>query len=766
MKGNEYLQVAIGRCPTSNPGTHHYLHEDFDFWMPEFLRDDFEEHKETKSVQDWVENRARFWGVLMEPMGWRPLSIERADKPLTYAVRRVDEAIERFASLVERPKAYVGRTCYDLGDEAPPGHAFDGTMLQQPYLQETAHLSSDRVVQVWLWDENALSFHRAWETNSGRMGAYSDSEATHRRRCRGNWVLVKELDVFDIERYDRWNQHLPMLPAAVDDSTTAIEAVPFIMSDGNTALSHVPKSELVSAKMHLALLAARLKGQMEKLDGSIDILRTELHAREKRLLLYELYLGRYSDIVDIALGEPAPDDVPVSIRQRVLYMDRELAYERRDLDFTMNNIGQFDDWLARPGRIDRILPEQKGIVCLRIKKEPALDTENKDHFHCFVMRNGQRIHRAWVPLNSMYDMLLPAADLFETMLEQQFESELRSGGHFRTTPEYEAWSEANERNEQRRRQEEFAAMGVLQEAWGERFIPGPIEAIGPEPERRYHGSDEPLAGDEREEREADARREALRRTAEHYREQAHTSFQAMLYVQGLFDRTHLFGELKGKVDLFGEASPHVRCIYDKSGLLLGDNTTAQEFQAFVQRIRTNVEKGDRVLTWARARRRSYRRDGPGWFEYQKWFVAEVVSRRGDAVSVIRPAGSRFDDSGWRKMVKITREHEHFMPIDLPDEAWRFAADRELSEAAAERIGNEQSGARNDMAMLLAALKEGGKASPHDEPEEGKSDIEDGYLPEDGWERIPKSKKRRGEKTVEGASSVPGSEDADSDDDEE
>lgn len=145
----------------------------------------------------------------------------------------------------------------------------------------------------------------------------------------------------------------------------------------------------------------------------LERLSSALEKVDDRIFTIELYAGISETVKQIAKGSPAKIDEPICIRQLMLFMDEEclVDYNSGGLDF--ENLNGFDRWIAKAKNRDRILPEKRGIVAFRVRRN------NKDYgpsnsFHEMIMkvlknmenyktylliRNGYNLYRIATPLD-------------------------------------------------------------------------------------------------------------------------------------------------------------------------------------------------------------------------------------------------------------------------------------------------------------------------------------------------------------------------------
>lgn len=157
------------------------------------------------------------------------------------------------------------------------------------------------------------------------------------------------------------------------------------------------KRELDKIKRELGLIVEDFKNKVEKINKVIHTI--------------ELYLGIKEDIVQIQQGENAPIESPICFRQEVLFMDEEMGDPREEeggqgIDF--RNIEDFDDWLTDREHYKLIIPEDKGVVVLRVRRNKKRYSDNpfinlmmnEKNFKTYIfIRNGDNLYRIWADMN-------------------------------------------------------------------------------------------------------------------------------------------------------------------------------------------------------------------------------------------------------------------------------------------------------------------------------------------------------------------------------
>ena len=139
----------------------------------------------------------------------------------------------------------------------------------------------------------------------------------------------------------------------------------------------------------------------------LNSIKEALGLVEDRIFTIELYCGLLETVEKIADGEPAPIETPIVIRQQMLYMDEETLFDYESGGMDFKKIEKFDEWVVKSDNLNRILPEQRGIVALRVRRERKDYGEAQDiatawaHFQWseankqtyLLIRNGQNVYR-------------------------------------------------------------------------------------------------------------------------------------------------------------------------------------------------------------------------------------------------------------------------------------------------------------------------------------------------------------------------------------
>lgn len=165
--------------------------------------------------------------------------------------------------------------------------------------------------------------------------------------------------------------------------------------------------------------------KMKKLKGVLGMV-------EDKLFTIELYVGFNEEVCQIKTGKPAPAETPISIRQLVLYMDEETLFNYKSGGMDFEKLSGFDKWITKKKNLNRILPEERGIVAMRIRRRDKdygpsesfwaawdkylRNQENKQTY--LLIRNGSNVFRIATDL-SFAPRLIPMRDELNKPLTEE-----------------------------------------------------------------------------------------------------------------------------------------------------------------------------------------------------------------------------------------------------------------------------------------------------------------------------------------------------------
>lgn len=143
----------------------------------------------------------------------------------------------------------------------------------------------------------------------------------------------------------------------------------------------------------------------------------------------DLYTGKGVEVVTVAKGQPAPAGEPLTLLQRKLFLDEEIAvWLDVDETFDHTDLGRIDEYLANhPSFRDQLLPSPRSVVSVAIRRSDvnyndpwansARNALNKQVF--LLVRNGENIHRVYsvAPSHEHAMRLFPTHDEFENLFK-------------------------------------------------------------------------------------------------------------------------------------------------------------------------------------------------------------------------------------------------------------------------------------------------------------------------------------------------------------
>jgi len=204
-----------------------------------------------------------------------------------------------------------------------------------------------------------------------------------------------------------------------DDTEELSQETAIVKADGKKLVEDAIQA--VQAKMDMIEAARRvIERKTNEMHWMVSRMREKIERLNKIILVFELYLGVYEEIVQIQDGPAALSKTPISIRQLVLYMDEEVGDPRKKAGgqkgIDWQSIEDFDTWVL--ANYERVIPEDKGIVALKPSRQhrwysadPWFNTiaNAKNQMTYLLIRNGQKFYRIWTETN-MGSLLFPTTD--------------------------------------------------------------------------------------------------------------------------------------------------------------------------------------------------------------------------------------------------------------------------------------------------------------------------------------------------------------------
>lgn len=313
------------------------------------------------------------------------------------------KAIRKFRAGVLFPHGYVERK-----DRIPTEVVSDEGYRQTKYLSSKPGAK----IPVVVWD------------NTKKAGTPTNQVG---------WVEVARIDPEGPEAEERRREMLP--PGLVDQLEADPDTKALATVDTGSALVGLDGATRKEIEQRLMDLEAR-RGELEALRRDLALQIGAMHAEMKKRLeqiwVIELYLGTQEEIHQIAEGEPAPGDTKITIHQRTLCMDEEIAiYDwLHDVetvgDFDFTDIQRFDEWVRDPEHLALILPEPKGIVALKVRRHKKdyhdaitnVLTEALNAKTYLLIRNGGNLYRVWADVN-LWPRFFPRTNEFDWLHERE-----------------------------------------------------------------------------------------------------------------------------------------------------------------------------------------------------------------------------------------------------------------------------------------------------------------------------------------------------------
>lgn len=126
-----------------------------------------------------------------------------------------------------------------------------------------------------------------------------------------------------------------------------------------------------------------------------------------RVFNVSLYAGLEEQVQQCCGGQPADSHEKLHVMQRKLYMDEECLLDYKAGGIDIQSLKQFDAWIAQPHNRDRILPFNRCIVAMQVRRNTKnrewngslrhlrviVELGETDKWTYLFIRNGERIYR-------------------------------------------------------------------------------------------------------------------------------------------------------------------------------------------------------------------------------------------------------------------------------------------------------------------------------------------------------------------------------------
>jgi hypothetical protein len=275
----------------------------------------------------------------------------------------------------------------------------------------------------------------------------------------GAWVPVdaQELEDFfephvetDVDAQGRGDLY-PVSLSGVSDLTSP-EARSAVME-----LQARTDRQIEEAERRAELADAQAKALSSASREKLELARAQMGKLSSLIMGINAYLGIGECERELIEGDPAPDHVPVSIRQLILYADEECALSNKDRwGSDSESMDVFYKWLRADQNYTTILPEQKCLVAMRPRRNPkehnkALTyamAKSADQEIFLLARNGGRVTAIFPELVHDGDVFFPTSSEMHQFLDE--ESLVDEDGTEK--PNSAKWAAASQRSEGMKRQ--------------------------------------------------------------------------------------------------------------------------------------------------------------------------------------------------------------------------------------------------------------------------------------------------------------------------
>lgn len=221
------------------------------------------------------------------------------------------------------------------------------------------------------------------------------------------------------------------------------------------------RNNVLKAQKSMVAKTNKLKALMTEQSRALALKVKEIEELAKKaneaIWTINLYLGKEEEIVKLVEGKPAPAEQKITIRQVALFMDEECGVYAEYDGIDARSIGKFDDWLiAHPKNLQQILPEDKGIVALHVRrkakdyKDPWLNRDMNEanlRWTYLLIRNGENVYRVYIDLDTGRH-LFPSRSEFEDYF---WEYNSRTGEKEPLKPGSKEWNKAMDASEARQK---------------------------------------------------------------------------------------------------------------------------------------------------------------------------------------------------------------------------------------------------------------------------------------------------------------------------
>ena len=188
-----------------------------------------------------------------------------------------------------------------------------------------------------------------------------------------------------------------------------------------------------AVERHMTELRNRMASKMAGLNTALERFKVQIQKVQRLITTLELYLGVHENLIQIAAGEAAPLEAPITLRQLVLYADEEFG-DPRNGGLSFAELADFDAWLIDSGKFRLLAPEPRCVVAIKPRRKarknsrgevmpPMKDAQGKelDGYTYLLIRNGDNVYRIQTPNVEVGTTLFPLRADFQKLLDRMNE---------------------------------------------------------------------------------------------------------------------------------------------------------------------------------------------------------------------------------------------------------------------------------------------------------------------------------------------------------
>jgi hypothetical protein len=271
-----------------------------------------------------------------------------------------------------------------------------------------------------------------------RVFVYDDEEQNKAYEERNKGVKKR--------KYKLWSEKDPVYKLPFIESInvdynemTNMKYLPLYELDGPGSQEIIKKQEITKAsgnkmaarewESRMGRLQKELERKKEELELEIEQFRNIISGKLKTLYAIETYLGVYEELEQIACGEVAALDEPITVYQQKCYMDEEVGLTELDgyqfqegMDY--KDINEFDNWIKK--RFKRYLYKPKSIMAWQVrrtKREYGDTFKNMANIYnfetYFLLRNGENLYRIFSDVSTPETMFPTIKKIEEVFKKDQ-----------------------------------------------------------------------------------------------------------------------------------------------------------------------------------------------------------------------------------------------------------------------------------------------------------------------------------------------------------